>query len=843
MEGDANQISVIVTDGDFYAEGTKIKKYLVLNIYEQDYYGILPKDGSGQTRLAYFSDFDVSKDRIYLLAERKNGEKETDYASEPFEIGISLKNEKTTSIGTGNINNPYPSGGWDYIYYGEYDPDGDGPKVPIALKHRVLSNDTTEYSADKSVHTMLVDCDNAIKKMNFDSTSLVSNVWADSDAYNWLNISLSGFGEKCFAYGELRGLINHYKGKNAGSDNVTELKGERFFILDVDEATRQSFGYQNKAQRAKNRLTDGASSAWYLRSPDSENTENVKLVANSGNIVSFAVNAQSYYISPAFNIDLSEILYSTLVSGKAGTPGAKYKLTMYSPDYNISLTEGKKTSIDYNVISVPIHVKDNYTSSARFAVMVTDGDFYEKGTKIKYFGYPAVVSDKTYNEHDDWVDGLYWDGYCSFTIPEAYDPVTDKMYIIYERIRGGRQSDFAGKPLEVQLNDPSAIKITKQPQDTTVAVNKTAYFDVEATTTTSPSDLKYLWQYKYAGESTWTDWTTKTTAKIGIAYNAKKNGMSVRCKVTDVNGNTATSNAAVLTYKADSKVTITTQPKNTTVAVNKSAYFSVEATTTASIKKLKYLWQYKYAGESTWTDWTTKTTASIGIAYNANKNGMSVRCKVTDVNGNTATSNAAVLTYKADSKVTITTQPKDTTVAVNKSAYFSVEATTTATSPELQYLWQYKYAGESTWTDWTTKTTARIGIAYNANKNGMSVRCKVTDVNGNTATSNAAVLTYKADSRVAITLQPKDTTVAANKTAYFYVEATTTASPSDLEYLWQYKYAGESTWTDWATKTTAKIGIAYNANKNGMTVRCKVTDVNGNTATSNSAVLSYIGSD
>ena len=430
---------------------------------------------------------------------------------------------------------------------------------------------------------------------------------------------------------------------------------------------------------------------------------------------------------------------------------------------------------------------------------------------------------------------------------------TAKIGIAYNANKNGmsvrcKVTDVNGKTATsnaavLTYKEDSKVTITTQPKDTSVAANKTAYFSVEATTTASNKSLKYLWQYKYAGESTWTDWTTKTTAKIGIAYNANKNGMSVRCKVTDVNGKTATSNAAVLTYKADSKVTITKQPKDTTVVVNKTAYFSVEATTTAASSELTYLWQYKYAGESSWTDWTTKTTAKIGIAYNANKNGMSVRCKVTDVNGKTATSNEAVLTYKEDSKVTITTQPKNTSVAANKSAYFSVAATTTASNKELKYLWQYKYAGESSWTDWTTKTTAEIGIAYNANKNGMSVRCKVTDANGKTATSNAAVLTYKGESVVIITTQPKDTTVAANKSAYFSVEATTTASNTELKYLWQYKYAGESTWTDWTTKTTAKIGIAYNANKNGMSVRCKVTDVNGNTATSNSAVLSYIGSD
>ena len=187
--------------------------------------------------------------------------------------------------------------------------------------------------------------------------------------------------------------------------------------------------------------------------------------------------------------------------------------------------------------------------------------------------------------------------------------------------------------------------------------------------------------------------------------------------------------------------TITAQPQNATVYEKEQAYFEV----VASAGNLSYSWEYKYAGSDRWIKWTAKKTAQISVAYGEERNGMSLRCTVTDANGCFIVSDEAVLEYikKPVENITITVQPKDTVVAVNKSAYFSVAATTTASSPELSYLWQYKYAGETSWTDWTTKTTAKIGIAYNANKNGMSVRCVVTDANGKTAISSSAVLTYK----------------------------------------------------------------------------------------------------
>ncbi|MCR5203656.1 MAG: hypothetical protein K6E47_07335, partial [Lachnospiraceae bacterium] len=62
-------------------------------------------------------------------------------------------------------------------------------------------------------------------------------------------------------------------------------------------------------------------------------------------------------------------------------------------------------------------------------------------------------------------------------------------------------------------------------------------------------------------------------------------------------------------------------------------------------KGLKYLWQYKLAGDSSWTDWNSKTTADISVAYAAYRNNMQLRCVITDSNGNTVTSNVVTLKY------------------------------------------------------------------------------------------------------------------------------------------------------------------------------------------------------
>ncbi|MCR5203568.1 MAG: CAP domain-containing protein [Lachnospiraceae bacterium] len=274
-------------------------------------------------------------------------------------------------------------------------------------------------------------------------------------------------------------------------------------------------------------------------------------------------------------------------------------------------------------------------------------------------------------------------------------------------------------------NTPFAI--TAHPANSTVNAGELASFEVKA----SGKGLKYLWQYKAAGSSNWTDWTSKTTAKISVAYASYRDGMSFRCVVTDANGKKVTSNAATLTY--NNPLIITTQPANTTVNSGELAYFEVKA----SGKGLKYLWQYKAAGSSTWTDWTSKTTAKISVAYASYRDGMSFRCIVTDASNKKVTSNVAVLTYSVP--LEITKQPVSVTVNKGTLASFSVKAT----GKGLKYQWKYKNAGDTSWTTWSSKTKADITVAYATYRDGMSLRCVITDASGQRVTTSVVTLKYK----------------------------------------------------------------------------------------------------
>ena len=418
------------------------------------------------------------------------------------------------------------------------------------------------------------------------------------------------------------------------------------------------------------------------------------------------------------------------------------------------------------------------------------------------------------NGVNDWTD---WTTKQTADITVAYDKSRDGMSLrclITDESGNNIYSEEA-----ILTYKPEKFAITVQPESTTVIPGSLASFSLTAT----GENISYLWQYKKTGENDWTDWNTKTTAAITVAYDKSRNGMSLRCRLTDESQSEIYSDEVTLTYDEPGPE-ITKQPKNATVNPGTLASYSVSANGSG----LTYLWQYRKTGATEWTDWNTKNTADITVAYDKSRNGMSLRCRITDGNGKSVTSEEVTLTYKEGTIVT--QQPEDIKVDEGTLAGFSVKATGT----KLTYLWQYKKAGATEWTDWTTKTKADITVAYDRSRDGMSLRCKITDGNGEIIYSDVAVLTYEAAGPV-ITRQPESTSVEADSLASFSVTATGTK----LTYLWQYKKAGASKWTDWTTKTKAAITVAYDKSRDGMSLRCVITDGNGKTVTSDEVKLGY----
>ena len=269
----------------------------------------------------------------------------------------------------------------------------------------------------------------------------------------------------------------------------------------------------------------------------------------------------------------------------------------------------------------------------------------------------------------------------------------------------------------------NAPKITAQPKNTAVARGATATFRVVAT----GEALSYQWQYKKVGESSWTNWAGKTAATVTCTAGTSNNGCLYRCVVKNVLGSVTSSTATLTTVDAP---VITAQPQNTAVAQGSTATFKV----TAAGSGLSYQWQYKKVGESGWTNWSGKTSATVTCTAGTSNNGCQYRCVVKNSKGS-VTSGIAKLTTVFNAPK-ITAQPKNTSVNKGSTATFKVVATGEA----LSYQWQYKKVGESGWTNWAGKTSATVTCTAGVSNNGCQYRCVVKNAKGS-VTSAIAVLT------------------------------------------------------------------------------------------------------
>ena len=380
-------------------------------------------------------------------------------------------------------------------------------------------------------------------------------------------------------------------------------------------------------------------------------------------------------------------------------------------------------------------------------------------------------------------------------------------------------------PIEVidQTILPEGIEIQSQPQDASVEIGKAATFAVEAT----GEELSYLWEYKRLSDTTWKSWKSKMTATISVPYDASRDGMQLRCKITDGYGNVVRTDEVMLSYFEPVNLEITSQPQSVTVETGKAATFSVEATG----EGLSYLWEYKRLTDTAWKSWKSMTTATIKVTYQENRDGMLLRCKITDAYGNVIRTDEATLTYRTPVALVITSQPQSVTVGTGKTATFAVEAT----GDSISYLWEYKRVTDTTWKSWKSMTEATINVAYQANRDGMLLRCKVTDGYGNVIRTDEATLTYRTPVALVITSQPQSTTVETGKAATFAVEA----SGEELSYLWEYKRASDTTWKSWKSKTNPTLTVPYDASRDGMQLRCKITDGQGNVIRTEEVTLSY----
>ncbi len=409
----------------------------------------------------------------------------------------SVNGKTVAGLGTSIIRNPDKgAGGWSYVYFGKYD---------TPMKFRVLANKTDAYGGN----TMYLDCDRCVTQLPFGSeNNEVKNMfnydarWKNGVAWTWLNgdeflNKRSVFTEQefssIFPSNRIEGsLVRKPSGDYVFNLTETPVENDKIFIIGCRDFFNTTYGYAGSdVVQDRTRVKEGAN-FWAIRSSELINSDPEDAICLIGVFNNYYVNeyqtAHGFFyhnyvnqngdfawimwflstnptiagVSPAMNIDLSKILFSSLVSGTAGAKGAEYKLTLLDDDIDLSFDDDDIT-IERAEVSISFSVSgSNADSVNRISVLMTDKKYSDKNAKIMYYAPLQVRAN----------DSTGYTG--TFTAPDNYNS-NWKTYLIAEDVNGKYETDYSSTPVEFIL--PENRDLTKKEQVITapVAIKHLAY--------------------------------------------------------------------------------------------------------------------------------------------------------------------------------------------------------------------------------------------------------------------------------------------------------------------------------------------------------------------------------
>ncbi|MBR3736131.1 MAG: InlB B-repeat-containing protein, partial [Lachnospiraceae bacterium] len=316
--------------------------------------------------------------------------------------------------------------------------------------------------------SLLLDCDSVLEAKRFDAAI---QFWKDSEIRTWLNGSDFLYSTDVFTVTERSAVALSNKEKPVSGDSsvryflgYAELKNDQVFLLDEVEATRADYGYHHKEGyywSANYRIKQGASSSWWLRSPKTSAqsiydyvTIGAAYIDETGETLNEIVSAVDIGVSPAFNVSLPTVIFSSAVTGTAGQPGAEYKLTL--KDSDLMIAADKAVIAGENKILIPYTIEDNSDSAEpdRISVVVTDGTWTDKGwsTGAKILQYAQLDT-----------SAFSLSGSGTFALDSSITGKWGKDYHVYvlaEDVNGNYESDYASAPVEIKELIEKAYTVT-----------------------------------------------------------------------------------------------------------------------------------------------------------------------------------------------------------------------------------------------------------------------------------------------------------------------------------------------------------------------------------------------
>ncbi|MBM6905983.1 S-layer homology domain-containing protein [Collinsella tanakaei] len=353
-----------------------------------------------------------------------------------FAAGTGTDTGKAIQLGTSGIAGYDSAAGYDYIYFGSWTAQ-DTYTTSGPIKWRVLDDQTNTGETGLFLLSDGLLGTGYYGGVYFDNTSPYSNTWQGSDAQAWCNT----FASSNLDSRELAAILettksdvvftsSTYSVPFAASENI--LNGDKVFFLSAEEAENSAYGFANDNARIAN--YGGSACAWWLRSPYAGYTDGAGAVYGYGYVDFITVN-DDWAARPAFNLDLTSVLFTSAAEGGKSANGMdsgltaignyagnEWKLTLLdkSRDFSISnaAIEGSTVTFSYSNAKTG---ENEYIS----AVIENNGEITHYGRILQLDGTESGAS-----------------GIARLTLPEDVTlSDTTKLYVFNEQYNGGEQDD------------------------------------------------------------------------------------------------------------------------------------------------------------------------------------------------------------------------------------------------------------------------------------------------------------------------------------------------------------------------------------------------------------------
>lgn len=373
-----------------------------------------------------------------------------------------------------------------YLYYGKFD------GAPV--KYRILDANTTDFNSEA---TMFLDCDSVLEKRQFHSVKMAingqsrSDDWKYSDLYFYLNSQAAtkdgdgytynktdtGFLATAFTKAEQDAIAesthtkdseNYHGNWDVGiqKDNYhlyVDLTGDKIFILDQKEVNYDKYGYYSyTANESINRkkYLNGEAVWWWLRSNRVGQGDRVRAIRYDGtnqlgNII------LEYGVSPAFNLKLSSILFTTASESgtrSAGKPDFALTSASNATEWVAAIHDGNtgfRAALDGSA-TVPVNemikLKDisgvtatDGVTSNRISAMLVDGD----NTVVAYGKIAEADADQA-----------------AVTLPEGIEMGSYTLKVFSELANGENTTRYASNMVNIPVELVAAVQHTEEPTPT-----------------------------------------------------------------------------------------------------------------------------------------------------------------------------------------------------------------------------------------------------------------------------------------------------------------------------------------------------------------------------------------